>query len=82
LFFPVLAAFFWKQATSTGVISSMLIAALVAISWQALGGPFEINAVIPGMAINLLTLVIVSLLTNHSSDEDPVAYYFKYRNQF
>lgn len=82
LFFPVLAAFFWKQATSIGVISSMLIAAFVAILWQAFGNPLATNAVIPGMTINLLTLVIVSLLTNHSSDEDPVAYYFKYRNQF
>ncbi len=82
LFFPVLAAFFWKQATSIGVISSMLIAAFVAILWQAFGNPLATNAVIPGMGINLLTLVIVSLFTNHSSDEDPVAYYFKYRNQF
>ncbi len=82
LFFPVLAAFFWKQATTVGVITSMVIAALVAISWQALGNPFDTNAVIPGMTINFLTLVVVSLLTNHSTDEDPVAYYFKYRNQF
>jgi len=82
LFFPVLAAFFWKQATSIGVISSMLIAAFVAILWQSYGNPLATNAVIPGMTVNLLTLVIVSLLTNHSSDEDPVAYYFEYRNQF
>jgi len=82
LFFPVLAAFFWKRATTIGVIVSMAIAAIVAIAWQALGNPFETNAVIPGMSINLLTLIGVSLMTNHSPDEDVSAYYYRYREQF
>lgn len=61
---PSLAALFWKKATKYGVISGMFGGLIANIVWKyALGTPFGISAVIPGLVISVLLIVVVSLIT-------------------
>lgn len=76
----LLAAFFWKRATSEGGIASILVGTFVTIIWKnmelgtsvpaALGSPgVEIDAVIPAILLSVLTLVGVSLATDPPAAE-------------
>lgn len=59
---PVLAIFFWKRASTAGVLASMTLGTVVTIVWEQLGQPGGVNAVIVSLPVALLTLVLVSLL--------------------
>ena len=76
----LLAAFFWKRATTEGGIASILVGTFVTIIWKnmdlgtsvpaALGSPgVEIDAVIPAILLSVLTLVGVSLATDPPAEE-------------
>lgn len=81
LVMPVLAAMFWKRATKAGVISSTVVSLLFAIAWKLIGNPFGLHEIVPGIMVSFLVLVIVSLLTKHSEDEEVIAYYFALKNE-
>lgn len=74
--FPVLAAMYWKRATKTGMIASVIGSLILALIWNLLGKPFGVHEIIPGLFVSLVLLVGVSLMTKHSHDEDPTAYFF------
>lgn len=59
---PVLAIFFWPRASKWGVISSMVVATVLTITWEQLDRPFDLNAVLISLPAALVTLVAVSLL--------------------
>ena len=58
---PVLAIFFWSRASKWGAISSMVVATVVTVTWEQLGRPFDVNAIIVSLPLTLVTLVAVSL---------------------
>ncbi len=58
---PVLAIFFWSRASKWGAISSMVVATVVTVTWEQLGRPFDLNAIIVSLPVTLVTLVVVSL---------------------
>ena len=60
---PCLAALFWKQATTAGVLSGMLTGLVVSILWKLLGQPFGWSTTVVGVLCCGAALVIVSLLT-------------------
>jgi SSS family solute:Na+ symporter len=68
VFFPILAAFFWKRATNIGALVSIVGGTLSTLIWE-----FFIESAIPtiyiGGGTSLLLLIIVSLLTRHSVTE-------------
>lgn len=70
LFFPMLGLLFWKRTTALGAFSSMLAGGSSAIIWTALGEPYGFASSYAGWIIGLPTLVLVSLLTEHSPDEN------------
>jgi SSS family solute:Na+ symporter/sodium/proline symporter len=77
----LLAAFFWKRATTAGGISSIIVGTLVTVIWknwdlgssvpQAVGlaEGTRIDAVIPAITLSVLTLIIVSLVTKRPPDD-------------
>ena len=76
----LLAAFFWKRASTAGGISSILVGTFVTVLWKnldlntlvpsALGiDGVEIDAVIPAITLSILTLIIVSLFTDPPREE-------------
>jgi len=80
LLFPVLAAWFWPRATSNGAVASLTAGGLSGFVWALLAWHFEgsanalwhgLHAAHVGLAVSLVTLVVVSLATGHGSEERP-----------
>ncbi|GAA3294475.1 sodium:solute symporter family protein [Arthrobacter citreus] len=59
----VLAALFWKRATSWGAIAGMVVGGIATIVWESSGRSVDINAVVVALPLAVLALVIVSLAT-------------------
>jgi SSS family solute:Na+ symporter len=70
IFFPMLGLLFWPATTAAGAFWSMLAGGGSALAWVALGEPMGFSASYAGWVIGLPVLIIVSLTTSHSSDED------------
>ena len=70
LFFPMLGLLFWKRTTASGAFWSMLGGGFAALLWVAFDEPFGISASYLGWIVSLPLLVSVSLLTDHSPEED------------
>lgn len=70
LFFPMLGLLFWKRTTSAGAFWSIIIGGSSAVIWTLLGNPYGFSASYLGWITSFLTLVLVSLNTQHSSEED------------
>lgn len=58
---PVLAIFFWKRASKAGALTSMVLGVVVTITWEQIGRPFDLNAVLISLPVALISLVLVSL---------------------
>jgi len=71
LFFPMLGLLFWRKTTSRGAYWSMLGGGTSAVVWSLLGEPNDIAASYAGWVIGLPLLIVVSLMTEHSPEEDP-----------
>jgi SSS family solute:Na+ symporter len=71
IFFPMLGLLFWPRTTASGAFWSMLAGGALAIGWTVAGEPFGFAASYAGWVVGLPVMVIVSLLTEHSADEDP-----------
>lgn len=75
LFFPTLAALFWKRATGTGAMLGIGLGGLVAVIWSLAGSPYGIDPIFLGMPVSLAALVVGSLATSHSEEEDLRTFY-------
>ncbi len=69
----VLAVFFWKRATTSAAITSIVLGTVVTIAWNLaqaqLGFQKDIDAVYPALAASVMSLIIVSYATPKPSDE-------------
>ncbi len=70
IFFPMLGLLFWRRTTAAGAFWSMLLGGSSAVVWAVAGEPYGIAASYAGWVIGLPVLVLVSLATRHSPDED------------
>ena len=59
----LLAAFFWKRASSAGGASSIAAGMAATVLWEVLKKPGGIPTVYPALGISLFCLITVSLLT-------------------
>jgi len=75
LFFPMLGLLFWPRTTAKGAFWSMLAGGSSAVVWAVLGEPYGFAASYTGWVIGFPVLVIVSLLTEHSRDENLQLFY-------
>ncbi|GGE17054.1 3-guanidinopropionate transporter [Marinithermofilum abyssi] len=62
IFVPVMAAFFWKRATSQGVWLSILVSGAVVLATLILKGITSTDPIIYGIVSSLIILVATSLL--------------------
>ena len=60
---PCLAALYWKDATTPGILSGMLAGFAGSVVWKLAGEPFGLGATIVGVACCGVALVAVSLMT-------------------
>ena len=70
IFFPMLGLLFWKRTTAKGAFWSMLLGGGSAVVWAIAGEPYDFSASYLGWVVGLPVLVLVSLLSDHSVDED------------
>jgi SSS family solute:Na+ symporter len=70
IFFPMLGLLFWRRTTARGAFWSMLSGGGLAVAWTIAGEPYGFAASYLGWVVGLPVLVIVSLATSHSPDED------------
>lgn len=71
LFFPMLGLLFWKRTTAAGAFWSIILGGGSAILWgPILKNPYGYSESYIGWIVSFLALVIVSLLTEHSEEED------------
>jgi Na+/proline symporter len=68
---PLIAGLYWKKATRTGCIASMIAGALTVIIWKMTPALKKIIFEgVPGLIIALLVLIIVSLMTQRSPEAE------------
>ncbi len=60
---PLLLGIYWKGATRWGALASMVGGCATALVWMASGSPFGLHGFIPGIAVGLVLLVLVSKFT-------------------
>jgi SSS family solute:Na+ symporter len=70
LFFPVLGLLFWPGTTASGAFWSIALGGSSAIVWTLMGEPGGFAASYLGWFVGLPALVVISLLTPHSAEED------------
>lgn len=80
LVMPMLAAMFWTRATKKGAITSIIGSLVVTLAWNLAGKPFGIHEILPGLITSFILLVVVSLLTKHSQEEEVVSYYYSVKD--
>lgn len=70
LFFPMLGLLFWPRTTAKGAFWSIILGGLSAVVWTLAGEPWGFSASYLGWTVGLPSLVVISLLTQHSAAED------------
>ncbi|WP_027965360.1 sodium:solute symporter family protein [Halalkalibacillus halophilus] len=75
LVLPFLAIMFWRGVTTKGVLVSMIVSAIVTITWPYLNTPIDETLI--GFGTSLFLLVMVSLVTDHSKNENIKAVYYE-----
>lgn len=75
LFFPMLGLLFWRRTTAKGAHYSMLCGGGAAVIWSLAGEPFGLASSYMGWIIGLPVMIIVSLLTEHSPDENTMLFH-------
>jgi SSS family transporter len=60
---PYLFGLYWRGTSRSGVLAAMVGGCATALVWLALRNPFRLHGFIPGMAVSLVLLLVVSLLT-------------------
>ncbi len=70
IFFPMLGLLFWPRTTASGAFWSMLAGGCSALVWVGIGEPLGFAASYMGWVVGLPTLIVVSLATNHSHQEN------------
>jgi SSS family solute:Na+ symporter len=77
LFFPMLALLFWKRATAAGAFWSILLGGGSAVLWTIAGQPYGLSGSYAGWIVSFVTLVAVSLKTNHAPEEQVGLFFSK-----
>jgi SSS family solute:Na+ symporter len=70
IFFPMLGLLFWKKTTAKGAFWSMILGGSSAVVWAIADEPFGFSSSYLGWVVGLPVLVLVSLFTQHSEDEE------------
>jgi Na+/proline symporter len=67
----LVAALFWKRATTAGAISSILAGTVTTLLWEEIikvhlpAEVAKLDAVLPAIALSVICLIVVSLCTKH-----------------
>jgi SSS family solute:Na+ symporter len=71
----MLGLLFWRRTTASGAFWSMLLGGSSAVVWTLAGEPYGFSASWAGWLVSFPTLLIVSLTTQHGTEEQPDLFY-------
>jgi SSS family solute:Na+ symporter len=74
LFVPIIGALFWRRATGTGALVSMLVGGVVVVGLMAWQGLLANSPIYGGLLASLVAYVVVSLLTPQASEREASAW--------
>jgi solute:Na+ symporter, SSS family len=74
LFVPIIGALFWRRATGTGALVSMLVGGVVVVGLMAWQGLLANSPIYGGLLASLVAFVVVSLLTPQASEHEAAAW--------
>jgi SSS family solute:Na+ symporter len=60
---PILFGIYWKGATRSGCVASMVGGFVTALIWMIAGKPFGIHGFIPGIIVGFVLMILVSRVT-------------------
>ena len=69
IFVPVVGALFWREATGSGALASMLAGGLTVVVLLASQGLLANSPIYVGLLVSLMVFVVVSLITPRTSRE-------------
>lgn len=64
----IIAGFFWKKATSSGAIATIIVAVVSSTVWWIAKQPFGIHHIIVSLIFSSVTMIVVSLLTQNKKE--------------
>lgn len=64
----LMAAFFWKRATTAGGVSSIAAGMIITLFWEISGQPWDVPTVYPALLASLTCLIVVSIVGARPSD--------------
>src|SRR5699024_12664878 len=64
----IILSLYWKRITKWGGVTGMIVGMLTTILWYSLGFSAYIHEIFPGVIFSIVSLIIVSLLTEQSHD--------------
>src|SRR5699024_2413375 len=65
----IILSLYWKRITKWGAVTGMIVAMLTTILWYSLGFSVYIHEIFPGVIFSIVSIIIVSLLTEPPSDD-------------
>lgn len=66
----VLLSLFWRRMTRNGAVAGLVAGGVTVIIWYNLsGGIFDLYEIVPGFALSLIAIVVVSLIGEGPSEE-------------
>ncbi|KAB7707350.1 sodium:solute symporter family protein [Bacillus aerolatus] len=75
MIFPFLAVMFWRRTTKKGVVWSMVLSAIATLGWPYLA--IGIDHTVFGFLVSIISLVGISLITQHDKTEQVRAVYWE-----
>ncbi len=66
----ILLSLYWKRMTRNGALAGIVAGGITVIVWKQLsGGFFDLYEIVPGFAISIIAIIIVSLMDEEPSKE-------------
>jgi solute:Na+ symporter, SSS family len=69
LLVPLYAGYLWRGATPVAGVATIIVGGGTALLWFVLQEPFGLPAMVPALAAALVAMIVLSLLTPKSSEE-------------
>lgn len=65
----IILSLYWKRTTKWGAVIGMIVGMITTITWYSTGLSVYIHEIFPGVILSIISIVIVSLLTEPPSKE-------------
>src|SRR5699024_11223056 len=65
----IILSLYWKRITKWGAVTGMIVGMVTTILWYSSGLSIYVHEIFPGVIFSIVSIIIVSLLTDPPSDD-------------